>query len=89
MFVGMVLNQHFMPRQIKITNDKREQMVPGEAPGCHRREEKTGAREGKACPWAVNGRKPSVWGSREDIQGQVCFCNFCLKVIQKRTGTPG
>lgn len=50
---------------------------------------KTGAEEGKACPQAANGRKPSAWGSRDDFQGQVCFFSFCLKVIQKRTETPG
>jgi len=51
MFVGMVLNQHFMPQQIKIINDKREQMVPGEAPGCHKREVKLEQRKGKHAHW--------------------------------------
>lgn len=57
MFVGMVLNQHFMPQQIKITNDKREQMVPGEAPGCHRREGENWSRGRESMPTGCEWKK--------------------------------
>lgn len=67
MFVGMVLNQHFMPQQIKITNYNKGADGSRRGPGVSQeRGEKTGAEERKACPQAVNGRKPSVWGSRDD-----------------------
>jgi len=67
---------------ISCLNKLRSQMIKGSRwfqkrlQGVTGERGKTGAEEGKACPQAVNGRKPSVWGSRDDFQGKYDFVIF-------------